>query len=437
MLSMLLMTGVGYAKSKIQEEILPNGLTLVAVESHKVPLVTIVLSVKAGAFTETPETNGLTHLWEHMFFKGNASLPDQEAFQKRIQDLGIIYNGDTHPELVRYYFTLPSVFLEEGLEFMYQAIANPLIDQKELEREIRVVLDEYDRNASQPNFELLRERQNYIYGAQSYLRNPLGKRETIANATREKLLRIKDEVFVPQNSSLLVSGDFDSKLLSQKVQKVFERWKNPKDWKKIAPPQFPKFPSESKTLIFSHPHARNVGLSITYEGPKARISPKQAYIADILSGLLGHRLSGFSRRYIDTGLIFGGGFSYYTQSQAGELTLSISTTLENYKKISDELLREPSRWLEEKELTQEQLEDVRSNLLVGKLFEENKASEYIKNLGFWWAVTDLPFYDHYVEEMSKVTLDDVREFIKVYLIEKPTVTAVLLSPEDAKKIGAK
>src|SRR5690606_25768199 len=71
---------------------LPTGLEIIALEDHKVPLVTIVLAVKAGAMTETPTTNGLTHLWEHMFFKGNKRIPNQEAFNKRIRELGIVYN---------------------------------------------------------------------------------------------------------------------------------------------------------------------------------------------------------------------------------------------------------------------------------------------------------------------------------------------------------
>jgi zinc protease len=114
-----------------------NGLDLVMVPSSKVPLVTIVLTAKAGSMTETPEINGLTHLWEHMFFKGNKRLPDQEAFMNRVRELGIVFNGDTSAEVVRYYFTLPSAFLDEGLQFMADAIATPLLEQKEMEKERR------------------------------------------------------------------------------------------------------------------------------------------------------------------------------------------------------------------------------------------------------------------------------------------------------------
>jgi zinc protease len=165
--------------SVYRSEKLKNGMELVFVEDHKVPLVTIVLSVKAGSMTETPDINGLTHLWEHMFFKGNKTLPNQEAFNRRIRQLGIVYNGDTAAEKVRYFFTLPAAYLDEGLQFMADAIMTPLLDQSELEKERKVVLDEYDRNASQPGFELYKVRRELIYQKLGFLRDPLGVRKII------------------------------------------------------------------------------------------------------------------------------------------------------------------------------------------------------------------------------------------------------------------
>ncbi len=206
-----------------------TGLELIGMESHKVPLVTIVLASKAGAMTESRDSNGLTHLWEHMFFKGNKRLPNQEAFNKRIRQLGITYNGDTSAEKVRYYFTLPSAFLEEGIQFMADAISTPLLDDEEMKRERKVVVDEYDRAAAQPSFDFNNLQRNYIYGDASYLRDPLGLRPTILATTREQLFKIRDEVFVPSNSSLLVAGDFKPADLDALVKKYFADWKDPKD----------------------------------------------------------------------------------------------------------------------------------------------------------------------------------------------------------------
>jgi zinc protease len=413
---------------------LDNGMELVTFEARKVPLVTIVLTVKAGAFTERPDTNGLTHLWEHMFFKGNASIPNQEAFQRKIQDLGIIYNGDTHPELVRYYFTLPSAFLEEGLDFMYHAIATPLIDQQELERERKVVLDEWDRNASQPGFSLYRARLLSIYGPQAYLRYPLGERDIIEKAQRQQLMAIKDEVFVPKNSALLVSGDFDSTALTAMVKKIFGRWDNPKDWKPLKAPAFPAFPKTSKDIVRAHPQARNVGLTLTYPGPLARTNPHDASVADVLSGLVNHSLSKFHKRYIDSGLTYGAGFGYLTQSQAGELNVWASCSAEKFEEVREALKKEAQQWAEPGYFTEQQLIDVRRSLLIDRKFSENRPSSYIKDVAFWWAVTGLDYYESYVNELSKVTLEDVRAFAKQYFVGKTQVTSVLLSDEDAKKL---
>ncbi len=89
-------------------------------------------------------------MWEHMFFKGNAKLKDEEAFKKRVRELGLVYNGTTSSETVKYYITLPSGRLEEGLEFIADAIQTPRLEKEEIAKEIKVVLDEYDRNARSP-----------------------------------------------------------------------------------------------------------------------------------------------------------------------------------------------------------------------------------------------------------------------------------------------
>src|SRR5258705_12892249 len=77
---------------------LDNGLEVVVIENHKVPLATIEIAVKNGAYTEGPEYSGLSHLFEHMFFKANKDYPDQEKFIRRTKELGAIWNGTTGDE---------------------------------------------------------------------------------------------------------------------------------------------------------------------------------------------------------------------------------------------------------------------------------------------------------------------------------------------------
>lgn len=417
-------------------ETLENGMQLIAIENHKVPLVTVVLTVKAGAFTETPDIDGLTHLWEHMFFKGNARLANQEVFNQRIRELGLSYNGDTSAEMVRYYFTLPSAFLDEGLQFMSDAIATPKLEQSELKKERRVVMDEYDRSASQPGFELYRLRRKVIYGDLAHLRDPLGQRHIIEKATREQLLRIKEEVFVPSNSALLVAGDFDPQQLIQLTKKHFKNWHNPKDWKPLTPPKFQKFPA-SQRIVMTHDQARNVNLMVTFDGPRVREDPKASFAADVLINLLGARTGKFYKRFIDSGIALDAGLSYPTQAQTGEIILYAVAKPENAKKVESMLLAEPAEWLKKEYFNKTQLESVHRNLLIDYKRAANKPSEYVKSLAFWWAVTGLDYYNSYLDNLRATGLDEIRAFVNKFLIGKPAITTILTSKDEAEKAGFK
>src|SRR6266705_1909823 len=76
-------------EAKLVNRVLANGLEVIVLEDHSVPLVTIELGVKNGSYTEPPELNGLSHLYEHMFFKANRAMASQETYLKTIGQLGI------------------------------------------------------------------------------------------------------------------------------------------------------------------------------------------------------------------------------------------------------------------------------------------------------------------------------------------------------------
>ncbi|HEV2828202.1 MAG TPA: insulinase family protein, partial [Pyrinomonadaceae bacterium] len=85
-------------QTKFLNRQLANGLEMIVVEDHSIPLVTCELAVRNGSFTEPPELNGLSHLFEHMFFKANRASVTGETYLNTIDQLGIIYNGQTQEE---------------------------------------------------------------------------------------------------------------------------------------------------------------------------------------------------------------------------------------------------------------------------------------------------------------------------------------------------
>ena len=415
---------------------LKNGLDIVTFESNKVPLVTICLTFKAGGMTETPELNGLTHLWEHMFFKGNKKIPTQEGFRRRIRQLGITYNGDTSAEKVRYYFTLPSAFLEEGLSFMADAIRTPNLSQEELEKERVVVLNEYQRSASSPSFLSRNARRKVIYGAQEHQRDPLGKRETIMATTRDHLYQIKREVFVPANGSIIIGGNIETKKAVELSRKYFGDWKNPKGWifpKNKPLPNFPK----SQSLNFSSKLTQDAKLLMTYQGPKARINPKDTYAADMLIGLLRQRTGKFYKKFIQSGETLDAGMYYHTQSHTGEINFYSQHKPELSDKVKKLLLDEIVLWTKDGYFNPTQLEDVKRGLVIQHKMDTAKPSEYVKTLAFWWAVTGVDYYNNYIPNLNKVTVSDIQKFVKKYLIKKPHIDTVLYNTNDAAKLKIK
>src|SRR5690349_17840389 len=84
----------------LQRRVLPNGLEVIVIENHGVPLATVEIDVKNGSYTQTPEYAGLAHMYEHMFFKANAKYPQPEEFTDRAAELGASFNGTTTEERV-------------------------------------------------------------------------------------------------------------------------------------------------------------------------------------------------------------------------------------------------------------------------------------------------------------------------------------------------
>jgi zinc protease len=165
---------------------LPNGLEVVVIENSKVPLATIEIAVKNGAYTEGPEYSGLSHLFEHMFFKANKDYPNQEVFLKRLDELGAIWNGTTGTERVNYFFTFDRDSLTAGLKFMNAAIRFPIYKEEDMRKERPVVDGEFQRAESSPYFQLWVQSQKALWGDLVTRKIAIGDHNVINTATPEK-----------------------------------------------------------------------------------------------------------------------------------------------------------------------------------------------------------------------------------------------------------
>ena len=418
----------------VQSKRLANGLEVLVIENHSVPLVTIELDVKNGAYTEGPEFSGLSHLYEHMFFKANRTIPSQEAYLRRLNQLGAQWNGTTSEERVNYYITLGVDSLVPGLQFMEDAIRYPLFNQDELVRERPVVLGEFDRNEANPFFHLTRGADTILWSPGFYTRKTaIGVRSVITSATREKMNTIKDKFYIPNNSALILSGDITPQRGFQLAEQIFGDWPrggNPF----VTPAPNPPPLTKSSSVIVEQP-VNGSALYMAWQGPSVTGDPAATWAADVLSTVLANPSSKFQKRLVDSGLTFGVGLNYYTQAHVGPISIFAQTTpdkvLEARKAILDEIgkLGDPSYF------TEKELKAAQTQLGIQALYQREQASEYAHTVGFWWAVTGLDYYRDYVANMQKLTRADLANYAKKYIIGKPHVTGLLISPADRTKLG--
>ncbi len=412
----------------LRRTVLPNGLEVVAVEAHGVPIATIEVNVRNGAFTQTPEFEGLAHMYEHMFFKANASHPEPEAFLDRAADLGAIFNGTTSEERVNYYFTIPADSLAGGLRFMAAALRTPLFRNDELERERQVVLGEYDRAESSPAFPLTNALTAKLYPGAFSRKNIIGDRRVLQTTTPAKMRAIQQKYYVPNNCVLIVTGDIVPDSVFRLAERHFGDWKRGPD-PFVADPIPPIRPLErNDAVIVEHPVGA-IAVLVQWQGPSVGADPEATYAADVFSDVLNQPGSGFQERLVDSGLWQGILVNYYTLDHVGPITISGQTSPEKLRAALDALHAEIARFAEPGYISVQELAQVKTQRAVTSEFGRERASDLTHTIGFWWSVASLEYFMGYVDNMARQTTADVQRYAARYIVGRPRVTGVLVAPD--------
>jgi zinc protease len=416
---------------------LKNGLEVLVIEDKTVPLITIEVCVKNGSYTEDPDYNGLSHLYEHMFFKANKDLPSQEAFLDRVNELGISFNGTTSNERVNYFFTLNKKFLSEGLRFMSSAIRYPLFDEKEMKNENPVVDGEFQRAESNPTFWLYKDLQKKLWGDLYSRKNPIGDHNIILTATTQKMRTIQQKYYYPNNSILVVAGDVDHNVALKKATELFESWA-PSDFDPFVKYPIPEFKPLDKSILFftENVNTRNPYIMMGLHGPDTRNDLKATYAADVFSFLLKQKSSQFQQELIDGGLAFGVDVSYQTCKYTGPIVIVVVPHPQKIKEVIEKVEEHINKWDSDTYFTDEQLETAKTLLAVSDAQGREKTSQFVHTVTYWWASATIGYYTSYVDNLKKVTRDDIKQYIQKYIKGKPKAIGVLTTPENKSALEA-
>lgn len=407
---------------------LPNGLEIVVVVDNTVPLATIEMACRNGSFTESDDYNGLSHLYEHLFFKANKDYPNFESFNKRSNELEITSNATTKEEVVNYFFTLPTANLKPGLKFMNSAIRNPIFTREDMALENEIVNAEFTRHESSPLYELIDADKRHMWGANYSRKNVIGNHDVILSATPSKMDSIKNKYYWPNNSVLVIAGDVKANEAFSVAEDIFGSWKaSPFDpFKKWPIPEVKPLAKNDYYIIESNKMPVPYML-FSWHGPDTRNDIPGTYAADVFSFIVNQNGSKLMKSLINSGLAQMASVNYYTQKYTGPISFMVSPNPNKIKECYEEVLKQIALWDEDDYLSDVQIERAKRLLSISQVERREVTSDYAHLLSFWWASASIDYYTHYEENLNKITRADLLNYVRKYIEGKPFCAGMIIN----------
>ncbi|MCP4120756.1 MAG: insulinase family protein [Bacteroidetes bacterium] len=213
----------GEGKSiEFTEATLDNGLHVILHEDNSTPIVVVSIMYHVGAKNEDPERTGFAHFFEHLLFEGTKNI-DRGEFDDLVTEAGGVNNANTSHDRTYYYEVLPSNQLELGLYLESERLMHANIDQIGVETQREVVKEERrERYENQPYGSFLLEILKNSYKVHPYKWAPIGEMAHLNEASLEEFMEFYNTFYVPENATLVITGDIDTKETMKLVHTYFD-----------------------------------------------------------------------------------------------------------------------------------------------------------------------------------------------------------------------
>ena len=265
---------------------LPNGLSVLILKDTRFPLVSTRLYVHAGSSYETPDQAGISHVLEHMVFKGTDSRP-KSAISQEVESAGGYLNAATSYDYTVYITDMPDRHWKLGMDVVRDMAFHPTLDPQELESEKNVIVAELQRGEDDPGSRMFKTLLADTLKGTPYDRPIIGYEKTIRALTTQNLRDYIAKYYQPQNMLLVVVGNVDPAEVLAEAEKMFAPYKNTAPLKEVMPYEADRLPLPgSKPALVVQPGPWNkVYLAAALPVPGS--SSYQSATLDVLAYLLG------------------------------------------------------------------------------------------------------------------------------------------------------
>ncbi|NDV23737.1 pitrilysin family protein [Desulfovibrio sp. JC022] len=404
---------------------LRNGMSVLIKEDDRFPLVNVRLFVHAGSSYEESEQAGISHLLEHMVFKGTETrAPGQTA--RDIESVGGDMNAATSFDYTVYYVEVPENEWKLGMDIVTDMTFNAKIDPEELKSEREVVLSELERGEDNPGSRIFKTLQSIVWKDTSYQWPIIGYRDSVKGISSEDIHAYIDRLYQPQSMLLTVVGKIDPEAVVKEAEKLCGSRKSVAP---VVPPTAFPVPATGKTTVKVVPGKWNkayIGAAFPIPGlDSAKIAGLET-MCELLGGGETSRLYRkfkYEKRMVDSISV-----SSLTLERAGMLYVFATLDADKVDEFWKELMIELSS-VDFKDFTDREMDRVVINLEDSLFLTKETLSGLASKLGYFQFFEDgQQAEENYLYDLRNVTREQLQQLYDEYF-DPEKLAACMLMPE--------
>jgi zinc protease len=411
----------------IKDATLDNGLHVVVKEEPAAPVVSLALMIRVGPLYETERTKGASHFVEHLLFEGDAG-PDERKLGPIIEGLGGQVNASTTRDCTTVTVTITPENLDTVLALLARAAFGSKFTEKQVTDQRQIIKREIqDRNVSAD------DALDRLIWATAFTKHPYGypiggDADSIGKFTPESLQVFYNQFYVPNNMAIIACGNVKADAFTAQVKQVFGKFFR-KDLKLTLPPTEPP-PGTPRVKVEPR---YNPATLITYAFQAPSIENKRDVCAmDLIYTLLGEGENCLLRQKleIEKQLVKGSSVDFITHRMPG--LIIITTVVDPRQELpARQALLDVVSSLAKAPPTAEQLARAKKLIYVSYAFQNEACSDQVGSMGFYEAIDTYRFAVDYIDEVNKVTPEDVQRVAQQHLTADSSALVVLRSEKPA------
>jgi zinc protease len=423
----------------VHEKILENGLKVIVKEDHRAPVATAQVWYKVGSASEYGGITGVSHVLEHMMFKGTPKHPVGK-FSEILASIGARDNAFTSRDYTAYYQLFDVSKLETSFELESDRMAQLNLDESEFIKELEVVKEERRlRTEDNPNALTYEQFSATAFNSSPY-RNPvIGWMNDLDSMQVTDLRAWYEQWYTPNNATLVVVGDVNPEqvfALAEKYYGVVPAREISKRKSRLEPVQVGERRVEIKAL------AKLPYMIIGYKAPSLKTveDSREAYALNILSGILdGGRSSRLSKNLVreqEVAASVGAGYDLYS-ARSNMFLFDGTPNAENTLEELEQAIYQEINKLQNELVSERELKRVKAQVVAGEVYQQDSVQRQayvigsLEAVGHGWGKMN-----EYADNIQKITAEDVRDVTKKYLIDD-FKTVAILTPIERESLGAK